>query len=60
MKPEASGVYPMLIPFYTADDRVDHAALAPSGRGGGSPRLPRDRRHGPRHGGQQAGELGAP
>ena len=25
MKPDASGVYPMLIPFYTADDRVDHA-----------------------------------
>lgn len=25
MKSDFSGVYPMLIPFYTADDRVDHA-----------------------------------
>jgi len=29
MKADFSGVYPMLIPFYTADDRVDHALWRP-------------------------------
>ncbi|WP_165223425.1 dihydrodipicolinate synthase family protein [Aquisphaera insulae] len=29
MKADASGVYPMLVPFYTADDRVDHALWRP-------------------------------
>jgi len=29
MQADFSGVYPMLIPFYTADDRVDHAMWRP-------------------------------
>ncbi|MDR3634567.1 MAG: dihydrodipicolinate synthase family protein [Isosphaeraceae bacterium] len=29
MKADFSGVYPMLVPFYTSDDRVDHALWRP-------------------------------